>query len=49
MVFGDGYDLQLGTFAGDAASGFTGTLAVGVDTTTEASMSQAPGGGGRRP
>ncbi|WP_426320031.1 intradiol ring-cleavage dioxygenase [Microbacterium sp. E-13] len=49
MVFGDGYDLQLGTFAGDAASGFTGTLAVGVDTTTEASMSQAPGGGGGRP
>ncbi|GAA5034467.1 intradiol ring-cleavage dioxygenase [Microbacterium fluvii] len=45
-VFGDGYDLQLGTFTGDADAGYTGSLAVGVDTTTEPSMGAAPSGGG---
>ncbi|MGN6220930.1 MAG: hypothetical protein ACTHNQ_15630 [Microbacterium sp.] len=45
-VFGDGYELQMGMFAGDAASGYVGSFAVGVDMTTEATLSQAPGGGG---
>ncbi|MBZ5738621.1 intradiol ring-cleavage dioxygenase [Nocardioides mangrovi] len=42
-VFSDGYDLELGTFSGDVDSGFVGSLAVGVDTSTEA------GGGGTAP
>lgn len=33
-VFGDGYELQLGTFSGDASAGYAGSLPVGVDTTT---------------
>ena len=45
-VFGDGYDLQMGTFDGEAASGYTGSLAVGVDTTTEPEMGAPPAGGG---
>lgn len=48
-VFGDGYELELGTFVGDIDSGYTGSLAVGVDTTTEASSATAPGGGGGTP
>ncbi|MGX5771645.1 dioxygenase family protein [Microbacterium trichothecenolyticum] len=49
-VFGDGYELQMGTFAGDINSGYAGSLVVGVDTTTEGTLSQAPsGGGGQRP
>ncbi|MDR6175136.1 protocatechuate 3,4-dioxygenase beta subunit [Nocardioides zeae] len=45
-VFSDGYELQMGTFTGDVASGYVGSLAVGVDTTTEAGAGSAPGGGG---
>ncbi|WP_203580006.1 dioxygenase family protein [Microbacterium hibisci] len=49
-VFGDGHDLQLGTFTGTAASGYSGSLAIGVDTTTDATLSQPPGAdGGRGP
>ena len=44
-VFGDGYDLQMGTFSGDADSGYSGALAVAIDTTTEATGGGAPGGG----
>ncbi|MGX6509009.1 intradiol ring-cleavage dioxygenase [Rhodococcus sp. SJ-2] len=42
-VFGDGYDLQMGTFSGSTDSGYVGSLAVAVDTTTE------PTGGGAPP
>ena len=51
-VFGDGYDLQMGTFTGDPATGYVGTLTVAVDTTTEPTLSQgagAPGGPGGGP
>jgi protocatechuate 3,4-dioxygenase beta subunit len=46
-VFGDdGGALQLGTVSGDVTSGYTVTLNVGVDTTTEAGGGgSAPGGG----
>ncbi|SNS76165.1 intradiol ring-cleavage dioxygenase [Rhodococcoides kyotonense] len=44
-VFGDGYDLQMGTFTGDTGSGYVGSLAVAIDTTTEPTVSAAPGGG----
>ncbi|OZF57629.1 3,4-dioxygenase subunit beta [Rhodococcus sp. 14-2470-1b] len=44
-VFGDGYELQMGTFSGDAGSGYVGSLSVAVDATTEATMSTPPGGG----
>lgn len=44
-VFGDGYDLQMGTFSGNADSGYVGSLAVAVDTTTEPTVS----GGGAPP
>ncbi|AWZ25975.1 3,4-dioxygenase subunit beta [Rhodococcus pyridinivorans] len=46
-VFGDGYDLQMGTFTGDTEAGYVGTLAVAVDTTTEPALGAgggAPGG-----
>ncbi|MBB4909036.1 intradiol ring-cleavage dioxygenase [Actinophytocola algeriensis] len=44
-VFGDdGGALQLATVTGDVASGYTVTLAVGVDTTTEPSGGGGPGG-----
>lgn len=46
-VFGDGYDLQMGTFTGDATSGYVGSLAVAIDTTTEPTVSTAPGGVGQ--
>ncbi|WP_219996366.1 hypothetical protein [Nocardioides humi] len=39
-VFSDGYDLQMGTFTGDPTSGYVGSLAVAVDTTTEPGLSQ---------
>ena len=45
-VFSDGYDLQMGTFEGDTDSGYTGSLAVAIDTSTEATMGAAPSGGG---
>jgi len=45
-VFSDGYELQMGTFSGDTSSGYVGALSVAVDTTTEATLSEAPGGGG---
>lgn len=44
-VFSDGVDLQMGTFTGDATSGYVGSLAVAVDTGTEPSLATAPGGG----
>ena len=47
MVFGEGdWSLELGTFTGDADSGYIGSLAVGVDTSTTPSLS---GGGGQPP
>lgn len=46
MVFSDGYDLQLGTFTGDVARGYRGTLKVGVDATTVPTMSGGGPGGG---
>ncbi|OZC81279.1 3,4-dioxygenase subunit beta [Rhodococcus sp. 06-418-5] len=45
-VFGDGYDLEMGTFSGDPTSGYVGSLAVAIDTTTEPT---AGGGGGGQP
>ncbi|MDI9889654.1 dioxygenase family protein [Microbacterium sp. IEGM 1404] len=45
-VFSDGWDLEMGTFTGDPATGYVGTLAVAVDATTEASVSSPGGGGG---
>ncbi|MEQ6900851.1 intradiol ring-cleavage dioxygenase [Nocardioides sp. YIM 152588] len=49
-VFSDGVDLQMGTFTGDPDSGYVGSLAVAVDTTTEADLDTAPGmGGGGEP
>ena len=45
-VFGDdGGASQLGTVTGDVGSGYTVTLAVGVDTTTAPTGGGAPGGG----
>jgi protocatechuate 3,4-dioxygenase beta subunit len=45
-VFGDdGGASQLGMVTGDVSSGYTVTLAVGVDTTTEPTGGGAPGGG----
>ncbi|MBY6708770.1 intradiol ring-cleavage dioxygenase [Rhodococcus sp. BP-241] len=45
-VFGDGHDLEMGTFTGDPTSGYVGSLAVAVDTTTEPAAGAAPAGGG---
>lgn len=45
-VFGDGADLQMGTFTGSAGSGYAGSLTVAVDITTIPSASSVPGGGG---
>jgi protocatechuate 3,4-dioxygenase beta subunit len=45
-VFGDdGGATQLATVTGSVASGYTATLVVGVDTTTEPASGAAPGGG----
>lgn len=41
-VFSDGYDLEMGTFTGSPSAGYRGSLAVAVDTTTEAAMGAAP-------
>jgi protocatechuate 3,4-dioxygenase beta subunit len=44
-VFGDGRgSSQLGTATGDVSSGYTVTLAVGIDTTTAPTGGGAPGG-----
>ncbi|MEV7610138.1 intradiol ring-cleavage dioxygenase [Microbacterium sp. NPDC089320] len=49
-VFGDDSGaLQLATVSGDASSGYTATLVVGVDTTTEPSAGSAPSGGAGGP
>ncbi|WP_415976011.1 intradiol ring-cleavage dioxygenase [Rhodococcus sp. 077-4] len=48
-VFGDGYDLQMGTFSGDPTAGYVGSLAVAIDTTTEPTAGAAPSGGGQSP
>ena len=50
-VFGDGYDLEMGTFSGDPTSGYVGSLAVAIDTSTEpaAGGGGAPDGGGGQP
>ena len=48
-IFGDGYDLQMGTFTGDPATGYVGTLAVAVDTTTEPTLSHGAGAPGAGP
>lgn len=45
-VFGDGYELQMGTFTGDTTTGYVGSLPVAVDTTTEPTMDSAPPTGG---
>lgn len=45
-VFGDGYELQMGTFSGDPTAGYVGSLPVAVDTTTEPAAGAAPAGGG---
>ncbi len=45
-VFGDGYDLEMATFTGDASSGYVGSLSVAIDTTTAATLSTAGGSGG---
>ncbi|MBY6676330.1 intradiol ring-cleavage dioxygenase [Rhodococcus sp. BP-332] len=45
-VFGDGHSLEMGTFTGDPTSGYVGSLAVAVDTTTEPAAGAAPAGGG---
>lgn len=52
QIFGEGdYSLQTLTVSGDAKSGYTGTLAVAVDTTTEATSGDMGGGpqGGQPP
>lgn len=46
MIFSDSLDLQSPTITGSIGSGYTATLQVGVDTTTEPS---AGGGGGGMP
>lgn len=45
-VFGDGYELQMGSFSGDSTAGYVGSLAVAIDTTTEPTAGAAPSGGG---
>lgn len=42
-VFSDGYALEMASFAGDATSGYVGTLAVAVDASTSA-VASSPGG-----
>lgn len=44
-VFGDGYELEMGTYSGDTSSGYVGSLAVAIDTTTEPTAGAAPSGG----
>lgn len=45
-VFSDGWDLQLPQISGSAATGYTATIDVAIDTRTEQTMSAAPGGPG---
>lgn len=45
-VFGDGYELQMGSFSGDPTASYVGSLAVAIDTTTEPTAGAAPSGGG---
>ena len=49
MVFADGVETQLATVTGDRERGYTATLTVGVDTTTEQTGGAAPGGPGGQP
>jgi protocatechuate 3,4-dioxygenase beta subunit len=44
-IFGDGYELEMGTFTGSPGEGYVGSLAVAVDTTTTPSA----GGGAAGP
>ena len=46
-VFSDGYDLEMGTFTGSPSKGYTGSLAVAIDTTTSAGSVSAQGGASR--
>lgn len=51
-IFADGSDLQVPTVSGDASSGYTASLTVNVDTTTQpsaAGMGGGPQGGGAPP
>jgi protocatechuate 3,4-dioxygenase beta subunit len=51
-IFADGSDLQVPTVSGDASSGYTASLTVNVDTTTQPSaggMGGGPRGGGAPP
>ena len=51
-VFSDGWDLQLAAVTGDSSSGYTVSIDVPIDTSTEpeqASMGGMPGGGGGEP
>jgi hypothetical protein len=49
-VFGeDGGALQLATVAGNETDGYTASLVVRVDTTTEPTSGDGGGGGGGRP
>ena len=45
-VFSDGWDQQVATVTGDASSGYTVSIDVPIDTTTEQEMSGGMGGGG---
>ncbi|MFC5730286.1 MULTISPECIES: 3,4-dioxygenase subunit beta [Nocardioides] len=46
-VFGDGYDLEMGTFKGNPEKGYVGSLPVAIDTTTTpAAGGLSPSGGG---
>lgn len=47
-VFSDSYDLQMDTVT-KQGDGYSASIVVGVDTTTEQEMSMAPGGGGGGP
>ena len=46
MVFGDGHDLEMPTFTGSVARGYTATLPVAIDTSTSTGAGVAGGGGG---
>lgn len=48
-IFGDGYELEMGTFTGSPSKGYVGSLAVAIDTTTTPSAAGAAGGGGAMP
>ncbi|WP_340539007.1 intradiol ring-cleavage dioxygenase [Nocardioides sp. GXZ039] len=48
-IFGDGYELEMGTFTGDPSAGYVGSLAVAIDTTTEPASAGGPAGGAGAP